>query len=208
MLEVAEWYPGRVPDLDRLRDEALRAHTIPAVVIQVVRSLEATGDEVGAVGLLELSWTHFPGDRALKRARRRRHLPVGLDEATHLPRHLAVNRDTGQPRSEAELAALRARPLDLEEARLMGAEWSAWRATVAARASAHLKPDPLMAVDPLLILRYGALPADREGAVGGLVEELRTLDRRGALPWLPEDLAAEVRASPLLANLETSPHGG
>jgi len=208
MLVVTEWYPGRVPDPDQLRDEALHAHPIPAVVIQAVQSLEAAGDDLGSVGLLELGWVHFPGDRSLKRARRRRTLPVALEETTHLPRHLAVDRDTGRLRPEEELVALRSRPLDLTEARRMGTEWTEGRATVAARASELLKRDPILAVDPLLILRHGAPPADRKGAIGGLMEEMRTLELRGSLPWLPEDLAAEVRASGFPAALAAAPDDG
>jgi len=208
MLEVAKWYPGRVPDPDQLRDEALRTHPLPAVVIQVVESLEAAGDDNGAAGLLELAWVHFPGDRTLKRARRRRALPVDLDAHTHLPRHLVVDRDTGSPLGAEALAELRSRPLDLAEARRMGEEWAAGRAEVAARASALMKQDPILAVDPLLILRYGALPADREGAIDGLAEEMKTLEARGSLPWLPDDLAAELLASGLPALLAASPEGG
>jgi len=201
LLQVASWYPHAVPDVDGVRDDALAGDPTPASVVTVVRSFDDADEPEAAAGLLELAWDRWPGDRLIRKARRRHGMPVDLDGATSLPRSLAVDPDTGRPRTQAQIDALVARPLDAATARRVGAERAQRRARWAQEALEALARDPKSAVDPLLRLQLGAPPEDLDAAVAGLVEDLRTLDRRGHLPWMPDGLADSIRAADLLGPL-------
>jgi len=50
----------------------------PKVVVAAVELLEASGDPAAAVAALDQAWALLPGDRALRRARNQRGLPVEL----------------------------------------------------------------------------------------------------------------------------------
>ncbi len=205
LLQLAAWYPAAVPDLDALRDRALAADPSPAALLAVVDSLEASQEHDAARGLLALAWERLPGDRVLRRALGRRAIPTALDPDSNLPRTLRFDPDTGRPRDAATIDALRQAPLTVDAAREAGARATARRARWVTQVLAALPGDPTAAVDPLLRLKLEAPPADRDAALAELIEDLRTLERRGSLRWLPGELAEPIRGAGLLAALGGDP---
>ena len=77
---------GIAGGLDQAR-AALVAHPLdPQVVVAAADALDAGGEHDAGVAALDAGWAQLPGDRTLRRARRRWGLPVTLPgEDTPLP---------------------------------------------------------------------------------------------------------------------------
>lgn len=193
LLRTTRLYPTHVPDAEALWSDALARQPSPDVIVEVVHGLEAAGRAETARGLLEVAWARSPGDRILARARRARGLSVELDPARHLPWDVTWDLGADRPRTDAEIATLLAEAPSLAAADARAARLRADEAALADRAARALAAGDPAAIEPLLRLRWRRAPADRAAAIGGVVEDLRTIAGGGAVAWVPDPVAAAVR---------------
>lgn len=119
LARILAWYPDAVSDGDARLDGMLHGDGSPAVVVAVADTLDAWGRPDQARGLLEVAWWKAPGERTLARARKARGLSVEVDAKGAIP-DLVWDEVEGRRRTQAEIAARRALPLDLATAAVWG----------------------------------------------------------------------------------------
>ncbi len=183
--------PGAVPDLDRWMARALSEASSVRIVIEVVEALSSLGREDEARGLLELAWAQNPGDRSLKRSRRRLGLPTALDTETLLPWELAHDPATLEARAPDAMEAYLARPLALDGARLAERERVAARVMLVDSLLRWLETDPQKCVDAVMFLRQGA-PSDDEETLSRTLDELKRGADGQPPRWIPPELHEHV----------------
>lgn len=195
-LNCALWYPTAAGDLDPWLARALAGAPPLTVVTEVVEALDRSGDREAAIGLLELSWDRSPGDvrlRTLRRSLGLPHKPESLSADGGVPWALTHALDTGAPRSPAEVAARRARPVDLPNAREVGAAYVQERTRLVERVLAAAEADDPALAQLLVRLRLGYEPPDRHAASLLLGTDLIAAVGGSAPAWLPPELLVEPR---------------
>ena len=153
---------------------AVAATAASSVLTAVATDLAAAGRVDDARGLLELAWWQRPGDRRLRRARKRLGLPVALTS-------------TGQPWSRVfDPLTGRARPeplpvpteRTLPAATVLGQALAARAAAVDAATCEAIRTHDAAALWPLLLWqRDGELPGPDSDAPQAILEELTEPDR-------------------------------
>jgi membrane associated rhomboid family serine protease len=181
------------PAPDPVIERALAATPAPTVVVAAADLLQATGRDELAQGLLSLAWWQTPGDKALKRARVRRDLPIqlyGTDpwELVHDP--------LGAPRDPAEIARRMAWKLTLADAELAAQALAADRKASIAAAVEGISEGSQAAVVPLLILRGGAVPDELSDARAALADDLERTAKGTGPDWVPVEVAAALTENP------------
>lgn len=190
-LELVQTGLARIEDPDDWWRRALAASPEPALIEAVARGLAADGREQVARGLLQIAWQASPGDRILKRARRRLELPTELDPQTGAPWQLVHDPLTGAPRQPPELP-----PLTLEAARAAGEHLAQQQAALAAAATAAISAGDRAGLVPLLVLRMGHAPTEDADVLAALATELqRAVDDR-APSWVPPGVVEALQANP------------
>jgi len=178
---------GGVPEStqEALWREALAKAPTSRVLVEVIDALDELGRDEEATGLADAAWTARPGDRLVRRVRRRRDLSIELDP-TGTPWDDRFVLGTLDPRTAEVQEALRAQPLSLEVAQERGAqraeESAAVMATICAAVADGRADD---AWTGLLWLRDGTLPGPESDIPAAVVDELRF----GA-KWLPDEVSA------------------
>jgi len=185
VLETTRWYPDPTAPPTALWEDALRLHPEPRVVGEVIGSLEAHGRSVEAVGLAEIAWQRWPGDRVLARGRMAHDLPIGLDAEHHRPWYLTHDPLTWELRDEEWGGPP---TLELEAALVRGRAFQEMREGLVEQALHRLDAGDLAVIDTLLILQHAAPPEDRTAAVVELGVGLEVLASGGQVPWMPEAL--------------------
>lgn len=179
-------------DADRWLDRALAGTRAAEVRVAVARALMEQGRDSEGRGLLELAWRAAPGDRRLKRARRRADLPTQLDVAGR-PWEAVNDPVTGQARVEPVGPA----EVSLAAAVRQGALADAERARVVEALVAALRAQDAAAALPLLaFLREGRSDQITTDIRSALATDLRRTTEGGAPAWLPSEAADALRAWP------------
>lgn len=178
---------GGVPEStqEALWREALDKAPTSRVLVEVIAALDELGREEEATGLADAAWTARPGDRLVRRVRRRRNLSIELDPSG-TPWDDRFVMGTLDPRPPEVQEALRAEPISLEVAQRRAAQRSEESAAVVATICAAVadgRADD--AWTGLLWLRDGTLPGPESDIPAAVVDELRF----GA-KWLPDDVRA------------------
>ena len=151
-----------------------------------------------ARGVLEVAWAQHPGDRTLKRARRRLGLSTVLDDASSLPWNVAFDPSTLDMRDARAIDALLDRKLERDVALDAAAAADAERRGLAIQIASWLDQGDARIGVGLVALRDGGVPADPTAALARLREELDRYETDKP-DWLPNSLA--YRASELRAAL-------
>ncbi|MBX2803867.1 MAG: rhomboid family intramembrane serine protease, partial [Myxococcales bacterium] len=153
-LEVLHTGTSEVSEPEVWWADALAAAPVPKVVEEVARGLEGADRIDDARGLLQLAWRRAPGDRVLRRARRRADLPTELDSQTGLPWESVHDPVTGrriEAGSDAPTPSLRAA---VREGQRMQAE----RDRIVGAIVAAVQGDDRRAGVPWFVLRRGRVP--------------------------------------------------
>jgi membrane associated rhomboid family serine protease len=187
LFETERIVPGSVPDLDAWIDRALSGDPSVRIVVEVVDACARLDQLPLARGLLRVAWARSPGDRTLKRARRRLGLPTELDASTNLPWDVAVDPATLERRAPEAVDALLDRGLDRDSALAAEArslrEWDA----LARQVERWLDEGDDQVGPALLAMRDGSIPTEPEDRLARMVEEVTRSD--AAPPdWLPKSL--------------------
>lgn len=196
MLDLIGAYPDAVPDREALWQAALEAHPTGSMAAAVAGSMERAGQPDAAKGLLDLAWNTLPGERSVRRARRREGLSVAF-APTGDPWGLMNDPVTGQPRDPEAIEAIRSLPWTLEAARTRGAALAAERDAVVQAAVDALEAGELgPAIDRTAWIKLGSSDVDPEDR-GRIHEDLHRAGTTEHPPrWLPQPLVAAARANP------------
>ena len=153
------------------------------------------------MGLLDIAWVAAPGDRQLRRDRRRHQLGIVLDPQTGEPWELIHDPATGELRPEAEVERRRRWTITLADAAVAGEARHRDRVrTVAAAVQAIEASDPAGVV-PLMVLREGHVPPPSSDISEALAADLERAVQGRAPAWLPEDVAGAIRDQPGYADI-------
>ncbi len=201
LIEAARQHPDALPDAEDLVSTALATEGDPSIAAEAALLLEARDRGATARGLLELAWTAFPGDRAVRRSRRTLGMPTDLVDG--VPAHLLHDPLTGAPMTDPRRLPDPG-PWTLAQAREVGASLAAERDVLLER---HAAAEGVAALPPLVVLALGRLPEPEAlpDALGGILADLRTAREGRTTPrWMPDALVARVEALPegALAELE------
>jgi len=173
------------PVQEALWAEALDRAPTTRVVVDVIAGLDAAGRQQEADGLADAAWTAQPGERLLRRARRRRALSIELTP-TGIPWDDAFVPGTAAQRGAGTLETWRAEPLSLEVAARRGTLRATEReAVIRTVCDAFANGRPNDAWGGLLWLRDGAWPEPGSDEAEVIVEELVRAPR-----WLPDAVLA------------------
>ncbi|MBT3218254.1 MAG: rhomboid family intramembrane serine protease [Proteobacteria bacterium] len=202
LLKTLRWYPDKVADPDVEWTKALERHRDPAVIVEIVTGLESIGHNAAALGLLEVAWLHFPGNRALKRARRTRWLPTWLDGEQHLPWDQLNDPITWAPLplEKAELPEL-----TIANGRHVGETLVERHQELTRFVGEQVASGNRDLIRPLLILKYGHVPYQPLEATSGLKEDVLTLQAGGDVGWASTrgvDIVGQVDLEALLSILD------
>ena len=201
LLKALRWYPDKIDDPELEWSKALNRHPDPAVIVEIVAGLEAAGQEAAALGLLEVAWLRYPGNRTLKRARRTRWLSTWLDPEHHLPWDRLNDPITWSPIPPPYTEEA----LTIENARLVGKELVDRHRQMTSIAKDAVALGNREVIRTLLILKYGHLPYQPAEAAGGLKEDILTLQAGGDVGWASTrgvNLTEEVDLALLLSILD------
>ncbi len=183
---------ARMENPDRFFEAALEHAPTSRIIEEVAKGLDDLGRREEAAGLLELAWRRSPGDRRIRRARRRLGLPREVDTLTGRPWEEVHDPATGESRpAEPGIDVI-----TLSAAREAGKRLTRERELLIERARRWIVDDDPRALKPLLFLFTGRIDLDDTDAVTTLFAELEQLPGRRELPWLPEPLAHAILAEP------------
>lgn len=183
-----------LPDPDRWYDGALRQAPVPKVIEEVATGLDRLGRHTEAVGLLELAWARTPGDRRLRRMRRRWGLGWQLDPVSGRPWVEAYDPLTGRRRSIPSPDV--SDGLSLASAADAGAQYEADRRTLAEQTVAWVTTADARAIVPLLVFRFGAADPSDTDEVETVFGELARAAKGETFAWLPAEVAAAFADEP------------
>ncbi|MEN0063524.1 MAG: rhomboid family intramembrane serine protease [Myxococcota bacterium] len=182
------------PNPDRWFEGALENAPLPKVLEEVVAGLTELDRTEEAVGLLELAWRRSPGDRRIRRMRRRMGLPRELDSSTGRPWEEVHDPLTGQRRPALEAPE----PLTLAAAKAEGARHQTEVAERTHQLTDWLANEDGRAWRVLLFLRTGRSDDPTDDDVDTLLDELRQAANGRTFPWLPEAVAEVLTTNPNL----------
>ena len=185
----------RLDEPDRWLDGALRNAPVPRVIEEVAKALDELDRRDEAVGLLELAWRQAPGDRRLRRARRRLGLPREVDSRSGRPWEEVYDPLTGQSRARSPRVPVPAE-LSLRAARAEGERVHTERDALVAQTVAWVQNEDRRAVAPLLFLAGGHVDLEDGDDRKALFDELSGVVDGRDLPWLPEPLTDAIRRHP------------
>ncbi|MEM6931439.1 MAG: hypothetical protein AAF602_31205, partial [Myxococcota bacterium] len=182
----------RLEDPDRWLASALEEAPTSRVIEIVAKALDDLGRRSEAVGLLELAWQRSPGDRRLKRARRRLGMPGQVDPGTGRPWEEVHDPLTGATRIASPVDP----SISLEGARAEGERFAERHQALVTQTVAWLETGDRRALDPLLFFSTGVVDRADDDAVTTVFQELAQVPGGRELPWLPPEVAQALVAEP------------
>lgn len=192
-LDLLQWYP-EFGDPPAAYDAALRAHPTDSMVGEICQRLQDSDEPQLAAGLSDLAWLRLPGERSLKRHRRRLGLATSLVDGR--PYDLTHDPVTGKPRSEPDIASRRDTPWTVANARQRADTLESERQQVIEALVQALRTGNAPEVTRLaVVLHTGAVGEDPTKTL----EDLKWgSDATNPPPrWIPSAVIEATRTSPM-----------